>query len=231
MFGYNTKVFPILVALTAASIKGQDSVQSVLVDDFGMIVCGDLQARTDAYAAELRNDLNSKAFILIYPPKIRPELANRRQKIISSTLRNRGIEPDRFSFYLAPPNEEIRTQFWKVAVDAELPVPHAVLSSEAAVDTSRPFMFGYEDEHLVCPTFVPGVFAKLILENPGSRGHIVIREGYSAMLGKYYFAEEWINELVKKHGVPRKRLRLFFPRERERSLTTAEFWFVPARKK
>jgi hypothetical protein len=90
-------------------------------------------------------------------------------------------------------------------------------------------MFGYEDEIGICPTFVPKAFAKLIHENPGSRGHIVVRVGDDPTVDRFYFAERWIEELVEKQGVPRKRLRLFFGKGK--GSTAAEFWFVPTRKK
>ncbi|MGE0656456.1 MAG: hypothetical protein AB7F88_13530 [Pyrinomonadaceae bacterium] len=90
-------------------------------------------------------------------------------------------------------------------------------------------MFGYEDEIGICPTFVPKNFARLILENPGSRGHIVVRIGEDPLVNRFYFAKEWINELVEKQGVPRKRLRLFFAKGE--GLTGVEFWYVPKKKR
>jgi hypothetical protein len=83
------------------------------------------------------------------------------------------------------------------------------------------------DEVNECPTYVPKAFAKLILENPGSRGHIVVRNGKYPMIDRFGFANGFIKELVEEEGVPRKRLRLFFARGES---TDAEFWFVPARK-
>ena len=111
----------------------------------------------------------------------------------------------------------------------DLPVTEAALWNPEVPDTSRPFMFGYEDENGICPTFVPKAFAKLILNNPGSRGHIVVRVGDDPMINRNYFADWWIKELVEKQGIPRKRLRLFFAKGK--GLTGAEFWFVPARNK
>lgn len=222
----------IMILLLALNIDAdsQEPPKAVLVDEFGLITCGDLLARTDSLAAELKREPDAMAFIVIHPPTVRPELATRWLRRISSTLQLRGLEQDRFSMYKGGPSVdgEIRTQFWKMPNGAEPPFADGVLWTAETMDTSRAFIFGYEDEYGICPTFVPKALAKLILENPGSRGHIVVRVGDDPTVNRFYFAEAWIKELVEKQDVPRKRFRLFFAKGK--GLTEAEFWFVPAKK-
>jgi hypothetical protein len=226
------RIFIIIFLLLPLAAEGQQLPKPVLIDEFGWITCGDLVSRTDSLAAELKEEPDSKAFIIIRPPTVRPERGPQSfRRWISSTLQLRGVESDRFSFYRDHGSaNEIRTQFWKLVPGANPPSTDSVLWNEEVTepDTTRAFIFGYEDELGICPTFVPKSFAKLILDNPGSRGHVVISVGDDPSLGKFYFAEQWIKELVGKQGVPRNRLRLFF--KKGKGLMVAEFWFVPARK-
>lgn len=202
-----------------------------MVDEFGRVTCEDLIARTEVFAAHIMSEPREKALIVIHPPTIRPELAATRFLLISSTLQLRGLEQDRYAFYRGKPvsTDDIRTQFWKLPHGADPPFTETALWNPEVPDISRPFMFGYEDENGICPTFVPKAFAKLILEDSGSRGHIIVRVGDDPMIDRFYFADGWIKELVEKQGIPRKRLRLFFTKRK--GLTGAEFWFVPAQKK
>ncbi len=162
--------------------------------------------------------------------------------MISTILQLRGVPTNRFSFFKGEwaSEGEIRTQIWKIKPGAKPPVADSVPWNEPEPNLSLPFLYGNADEYGICPAFVPKAFAKLILDNPGALGHVVVIPGAlghvvvipgaAASVNKFYFAEQWIHELVKEHGVPRKRLRLFFTKPRG-GLTAAEFWFIPARKK
>ncbi len=216
----------IILALSAA-VFCQDEPKAFLVDGFGVLNCGDILARTDHYGDEIKRNPEATGVILINPHKGRPGPAQSRRVLISSTLQLRGIDPDRYVFYLGNA-EDISTEYWILPTGADLPSLEAEQWNVPPFDTSRPNVFGYSDEIEICPTFVPHVFAKLILDNPGSRGHIVIETGPNSMLGKWTFAEQWVDTLVEKHGIPRDRLKLFFTKGKDR--TFAEFWFVPAKK-
>ena len=209
----------------------QEPPKALLVDEFGRTVCEHLLASTDSLAAELKNEPNVTAYILIYPTTASSAFARGQRDLISSTLQLRGLAQDRFSFYKAKPSsdEEIRIQFWKVPSGAKPRHSDAELWPDERLNTSRAFVFGYADEVEICPTFVPKQFAKLILENPGSRGNVVVNVGRHPMGNRFYFARGWIDELVERQGVPRKRLRLFFVKGEEP--TSVEFWFVPGSKK
>jgi hypothetical protein len=203
--------------------KSQDPPKPVLLDEFGALPCDDLLGRTDALLAELSREPSSEAVILIYKPNKHPELATSRRRLIWSTVKLRGLEPDRFSFYRreTSPDGDIRTQFWRVPLGADAPTAGFENWPDEKPDTSRPFVFGYVDEVNECPTYVPQAFAKLILENPGSRGHIVLRTSKSdPIVNRFGFADGFVKELVEQHGVPRKRLHLFFARG---EMTEAEF--------
>ena len=221
-----------LFCLTGGEAFAQDIPRAVLVDEFGAMPCEDLLGRTDALAADLDREPTAVAGILIRPASPGTSTAATRRRLILSTLQLRGVPRDKFSIYEGLPSDDgqIQTQYWKIPAGAAPSFLDATLWTEEEPDTSRPFIFGYGDEIGICPTFVPKNFAKLILSNPGSRGHIVVRSGAdSAYVNRYFFANEWIKDLVDTQGIPRKRIRLFFAKGTD--LTAAEFWFVPDRKK
>lgn len=223
----------LIVLLTASfTIVSQDLPKPVLSTEFGMLPCEHIHAQTDGFAQEIKTDAGSRAVILINPPIEHPQEATRRRRLmVSSFLQLQGVDKTRFTFYKAGRSEdgEIRTQFWFLPAGAHLSMNDWVMWNEEPPDTSRAFRFGYEDEMNICPTFVPRAFAKLILENAGSRGHIVVEVGGYGIIDKFYFADQLIKELVEM-GVPRKRLRLFFTKGKPKDSTGAEFWFVPVKK-
>jgi hypothetical protein len=168
-----------LFCLSAGGSFAQDRPKALLLDEFGAMPCEHLLGRTDALAAELDKEPGSAAAILIRPGNASHNAAVSRRRLIVSTLLLLGVPSDRFSIYIGKQSGEgqIQTQYWKLPVGTTPSFPDASLWTEVELDTSRPFIFGYEDEIGICPTFVPKYFARLIVENPGSRGHIVVRSG------------------------------------------------------
>jgi hypothetical protein len=231
LFSSSVLLSALWIFICSFSATGQVDPQPVLVDEFGRLPCEHIHALTDGFAQEIKTEVGSKAVILINPPNERPQQAESRRRMVSSFLQLQGLDVDRFSFYKAQPSPdgEIRTQFWKLPAGAYLPMNDWVMWNEEPPNTSRAFRFGFEDEMNICPSFIPRVYAKLILDNPGSKGHVVIKAG--GFINKFSFADHVINELVQTHGVPRKRLRLFFTKGKRNDSTGAEFWFVPTKKK
>ncbi|MGD9587718.1 MAG: hypothetical protein AB7Q37_08500 [Pyrinomonadaceae bacterium] len=220
-----------LVCILAIYGKAQEVRKAVLFTEFGSLPCEHILGQTDAFATELQKQAETTAAIIIHRPKVQPTLAERRRRLISSTLQLRGIEKARISFFLVGQSEdgEIRTSYWRVPPGATAPINETRLWNEPEPDVSQSFMFGYEDEIDICPTYVPKAFAKIILENPGSIGRIIVKKGPDPMEYPSFFAARLIKDLVENHKVPRKRLRLIFRKGKE--MTAAEFWFVPSKKK
>lgn len=217
------------IGLFALAAVGQNSPEPVLVDSFSpSLNCEDLLARTDALSVEMRKVPGSRIAVVIGAPSVEVRPVDRTRRLVSSTLELRGLEMSDFSIYFVR-TDGLKVSYWIVPPGASEPVGEGSLLVEPPPDLSRPFIFGVEDEINICPTFVPKAFAKLLRENDGSRGHIVVREGSDKLIDKFHFAESFINELVNKQGIPRNRLRLFFAKGT--GFTTVEFWFVPAKRK
>ena len=212
-----------------STVGGQSVPQPELIDEFGQMGCDEMLSRIDNFAVHLQHDPTSTAVITIYPPQIYPHLGGRRLRLISSTLQLRGIEEDRYTFRRNPnsPDGQIRTKLWKLPPGAVIPEDDLSVWNEEPPVTDRAHVFGYVDDIDICPSFVPKKFAKLILNNPESKGHVVVITSRDMMWDKYKLAETWISELAEKHGIPRKRLRLFFSKG---SGAGVEFWFVPQKK-
>jgi hypothetical protein len=196
----------VVVGLALVSF-GQEVPPARLVDEFPLLItCGDLVARTDSLAADIQRNPHSSALIFIADDSSLSTRAHRTKRIIDSTLQLRGIELERFRIFSVDDNPSVN--FWLAPPGSENPIKNGIEFERDAVDTSEPFIFGFTDELGICPTFVPKAFAKLLIDNPGSRGHVVVRTGDDPSVNKFAFAKEWINELVEKQGIPRSRLRL-----------------------
>jgi hypothetical protein len=219
----------ILILAFCSVVVGQEPPKASLIDEFGALPCEFVLAKTDALASEIRKEPAATAAVIIFRPSTHPARAENRRRLISSTLQLRGIEGERFHFYSGgpSPDDEIRTQIWMQPAYAPSPAGNAETWNEPSPNPSRAFLYGYSDEVDICPTFVPAAFAKLILDNPGSRGKVLITIGNDSIVEKYSYAAEWIRTLVEVNGIPRKRLRLQFAKGTE---TGAEFWFMPAGK-
>lgn len=224
------RIYLIVILLLAFGVgaNSQEPPKAVLIDEFGSLFCEDLLARTTVLASELNKDPNSRGYISLNTRHGDSKQAESQRRWISSTLQLLGIGIDRYSFYLEK-NNDGSSMFWLIPAGAASPVTNATIWNELSPDTSRKFMFGYADEIDICPTYVPANFAKILQENPGATGQIIIRLGKDPLVDRFWFAGQYINGLVQKYGVPRSRLRLIFRKGGD--MTAAEFWFLPARKK
>ena len=206
----------------------QETPKAELVDEFGALPCEFVLARVDALAHRMQVDPMAAIAIVIYRPVNNPNLVEGRRRLISSALQLRRTDRDRYRFFLIDksPDGEIRTKIWSVPPGAIGPDDGSA-PWDPIPDISRQFMFGYVDETDICPTYVPSAFAKLLLDNPGSIGRVIVTTSPNPIVERFGFAQTFIDELVVRQGVPRKRLRLIFRTSKEE--TGAEFWFMPAK--
>ena len=209
-------------------ISTQVPPKAVLVDEFGAVSCEDLLARTDNFDFELRRDPIAIGYVIIDPLDGQPRWPQIRRKLVSATLRLRGLDSDRFRFFLGN-SKGGKTQFWLIPAGAQMPTEGFSEFDEGKSNIDRPVLIGSVDELNICPTFVPRTYANLLLNNPGSTGKIIVEYRKQSERDRWQFATDWIDEFVVRNSVPRNRLRLIFRRGGE-SLN-AEFWFVPAKKK
>ncbi len=212
--------------LLVINIAGQDVAKAVVVSEFGFVPCGHFLSQVDLFIHELKENRNDRAVAIISPRS-----PNRHPfpwlRVTLSRFENAGME-DRLQLFVGPQSITINTQFWRIPPGASPPEIDGTLWTTSERDTTKPFIFGSEDENEICPTFVPRKLAELVADNPGSRVHFVVKRGDRHSIGTKGFSEYWIERLIEA-GIPRDRIRIFYSKS-EHGLTYGEFWFVPAKK-
>jgi hypothetical protein len=219
------------VAVTLVSpnaVWAQDQ-KAELVDEFGRMPCDELYARASYFVQKVVNEPTSRGLVVIYPKKGTFQSADYRRKTILGQFEN-GELADRVEFVQGAERDEIKIELWKIPAGANEPEYLGTKWVDPAPDLSKPFIFGYEDEIGECPTFIPRKFAKVINDNSGSRAHIVVRGGDRYAMNPRDFASQWIDTFTKQFKIPRKRIKVFYAK-RDGTLTYAEFWFIPAKKR
>jgi hypothetical protein len=215
-----------LICLATASLGAQDMNKPEMIDNFGLLPCDDLNGRSWNLVTQITKTPGSRALVIADPKRDEIDRVKAKFKFILASFQFGEID-DRVDFRIANRYNDGSFELWKIPPGAKEPDRTGESWKFPVPDTSKPFIFGYEDEVNECATFVPRKYAELLLANPGSRSHIVIKSGQSGVQAKG-FADSTIKELVEKHNVNRSRIKLFYRRTNE-FLSYAEYWFVPAR--
>ena len=220
------RIFLSLVFLTIG-ISAQESPKAVLVTEFGPEPCEFVLAQTRFFVEKLQQDPSATGYVKINPSSKQLRYQFGRRNLVAAALQLEGLEADRFRFFLGTAKDS-NTQFWLVPAGAQIPTNGFAVFDEEKPDISKKVLFGSSEEPDICPTFVPRKYAKLLLDNPGSIGRIVIAYDRQSVNFRWGIAEHWVEKLVLQNKVPRNRLRIVFRKGTE-SVNT-EFWFVPAKK-
>ncbi|MEQ1923587.1 MAG: hypothetical protein ABL952_13860 [Pyrinomonadaceae bacterium] len=216
------KLFPIIIVLMAAVVFGQKTPKASPVDEFGKVTCEELSARTDSFHNRILGSPGFQGLVVIHPEIGKSNMAEVRRRLIFTRFQFAKTE-DRVSFVLGDEKTSIQTSYWIIPTGATEPPIIGKKWIEPAYDLTSPFMFGYEDELGICPTFVPRLYAKLLTANPGSIGHMVVYG--PSQRDRKTFVDNWLETFQKDFLIPRKRFRIFFLKRK--GLAGAEFWFVP----
>ncbi|MFN0279941.1 MAG: hypothetical protein ACKVRN_15300 [Pyrinomonadaceae bacterium] len=222
------KLLILVFVLLAGFLPAQEQSRATLVDEFGIVTCEDLLARTDNFRLMLSNNPVATGLVIISRGKERPRRADWYRTLVYNTLRRNDFDTSRLVIYRGEDGAGTNASFWVVPPGVRLPASaHELWSSANIINLSKPIMIGSEDDTGVCPTFVPKDFADLIKENPEVIGKIVVHQESSwdpAIIGL-----PWIDTLVKKYGVPRQRLKLIYGKA-SKTIGYTEFWLIPVKK-
>ena len=219
-------VLSVFVLLADSYCQKSDAM---LIDQFGRLACDNVNGRIWNLVFQVEKLPGSRALIFVHPPSVKPENAKAQLRFFLAQFEFEGLE-DRVEIKIGHEMDGLLFELWIIPEGATPPN----LSGDAWLpprpDITIPFIFGYEDEIGECPTFVPRTFAELLIANPGSRAHIVIKVGSYESAQAKGFADDTIKTLVEKFKVQGQRIRTFYIRQKEKnSLTYAEYWFVPAK--
>ena len=198
----------------------QEESEAVLVDEFGLVQCGDLQARIDSFLSELNANPSAVGYAVLFNDKRRvTSYAN----IIRANVYFRGFDPERIKILIGDLSTETGGQLWRSHSKSDIPLLKDVMVPE--YDLSAPFVYGSEDENGVCPTFVPELYAKLLKKVPDAWGKIeVFGENSSS---RRLFVDMWLKRFENDFGLSRNRIDVV-SRWKD-GITYANFWFVPAK--
>ena len=204
----------------------QDVPKPILFDAFGSIVCEDLLGRQDAFFAELANNPSDVGYEIIYTnEKSHRAFVHR----LRANFFVRRFDRDRLKFVLAKPKpaQPVSGEFWRVPLGAEPPAYEP--ADQELPDATRPFIFGMNSSENVCPSFSPDLFAKLIVDNPGSRARLVIY-GPTSSWRKSTAVEE-LELLTQYTELSKDRVEFYFVHRPREAYTETEYWYLPPRTK
>jgi hypothetical protein len=217
--------------LTYASTAGiaQAPFAAEQIDVFGRISCDDLGGRSQNFANQILAEPNSKALVVVHPEKGRVTIVKGQFRQILKHFAYYMAE-DRLEFLISDDQNEPRWEFWKIPAGATEPNHKGEKWTLPPANLTKAFIYDYEDENGICSTFVIRKYAELLIKNPGSRAHIVVKKSTIYPYSVKGFADQWIKELSTTYSIPKKRIRVFYVRG-DNPLTYAEFWFVPRKKR
>jgi hypothetical protein len=178
--------FSIFVLLSAS--YGQ-TTDAVLVDQFGRLACDDVNGRIWSLVSQTEKLPGSRALIFVHPPLVKPENAKAQLRFFLAQFEFQNLE-DRVEVKIGREMDGLQYELWIIPEGATPPDLSGDTWSPPRADITKPFIFGYEDEIGECPTFVPRKFAELLIANPWSRAHIVIKAGnYGGAQAKGFAAD------------------------------------------
>lgn len=161
------------------------------IDEWGAISCDDLLSRMDNFAAALRDDESSRAFIVSYGGRrtLPGRLISYAEIVKPYLTAVRGIEPGRIFSVAGGERERMSIEVWVVPAGATPPVPDPPYTEEVWRPAAR-FKFdeGFADyvvydgkpqlwtRDMDCITdgIDPRGFGRALKARPGSRGHVIV---------------------------------------------------------
>ncbi|MBK9165173.1 MAG: hypothetical protein IPM21_14925 [Acidobacteria bacterium] len=217
--------FVLIIAVSLfGSTLGQETPKAVLFDEFGDVQCGDLLARLDAFIVELQNNPGDRGYVLISEANRNPRAF---QRMVEASIFTRRFDRERISIVLVGNEMGSENQFWRVPLGADAPAFKPIALPEP--DLTKPFRYGGEHSETICPTFSLDLFAKLILDNPGSMARVVIvGPTVSSRLQTAKDVRETFERYTK---LPADRISFYYVHRKEYWLWETEYWFIPAKRR
>jgi len=217
--------FALIIAVSLfGSTLGQETPNAVLVDEFGFLQCGDLLARLDAFMVELQINPCDRGYVLISEAKRNPKAF---QSIVEASFFTRRFDRERISIVLVGKEMGSEGQFWRVPLGAEAPAFKPIARPEP--DLTKPFKYGSDDSIGICPSFSPDLFAKLILDNPGSKARVVIAG--PTVRSRLQMAKG-VREIFESYTkLPADRISFYYVHRQKDWMSGIEYWFIPAKRR
>jgi hypothetical protein len=228
--------FPACQTYYSETVALAETPKPVLFDELPTAAaCEYGNARLDSFFAELNNNPESQAYIVIYATPERVGAAGNREQLARNFMRFRNFDPSRITFVRGPYRKNAITQFWRVPPGSAAP---DLLPADAAAppeaspktDSSKPYIFAtrYSDGLPECqvPMYDLKAYAEVLNSEPRSRGRVVIAESSRANFNREM--RETQAELTA-HGVAKPRITYTYKYVRpNRAMESTELWILPA---
>lgn len=211
-------------------VSTQSPSRPEIVDTFGRPSCEEISARGNSFAQRILATEGSRGLVITYPKRNERRLATSWFRGILTTFEYYNIE-NRIDFMIGPDRDEGPvSEFWTIPPNESNPELKGEPWTFPPHDTSKPFLYGGDDDLGICPHFVTRTFAEFLRNHPGSRAHIVVRVNRRSTLRSHVgAADPWVEELTRTYHIARNRIRVFYAKSNDGSIPYTEFWFVPAR--
>ncbi len=200
-----------------------------MVDEFERVTCEDLSARIDVFQIQLSNNPGKTGFVIFKRGKDPLNKVRWFKKLFTSRFEARNISLEGLKVVMDESGDSVGGSFWLLPPGSTEPISRYSEIENDKIDVTKPFIFGYEDENGICPTFVPRLYAELLRKNPGSRGHLVVSGGTRDE--RRYFVRTWRETFTKDFQIPVNRFRIFYTKASSQGIAGGEFWFVPPKSK
>ena len=227
------KVSIVLVVLFASLqiCFGQEKPKAELVDEFGKIVCEDLQVRTDIfYRNGLGSNSSSTGYIVINGSKNNSLEKYLLEVRFKSAIISNKYDFNRVVFIHGKDGDSTHGQFWIVPAGADKPDFNEANWDYALPELNKASKFyerNWENFDDICPSNInlsEELYAKILLGNPNFRGNFVINRNSSKNIKK-----ELLKTFVNKYKIPANRLKFFY--DANGYPDNVEYWIVPPKRK
>ena len=221
-----------LFAVVITSAVGARADVLTKFDEFGILACEELQARTENLGRVISDDPTATAIVVLYRGADKPSHVDWYRRAISKMFRRYGYDSTRLRFFRGEDSAQTRAVLWLAPAGVDLRLYPDLdtpwLDPVAAPpDLTKPFLFGTESELGICEMFVPADFADVIKTNAQTIGRIIVHPEANLSLASV-IGDHWIKIFVDQYGIPRKRLKLIYGKPNKFSGYT-ELWIAPAR--
>lgn len=221
-------VFAILLLAFVTNISAQETQKPELVDEFGVITCEDLLARTDHLGLLLDKAKSSSAYI-VFSSKDRSTKQEWQMEFIRRVLIARYGQKLNLTFLRKSDGGEARAKVWLVPAGTEFSRQGAEAVSGIPFQIDTKTLFAEEDPG-ACSGHIPQSFTEMLKSQESLTGYVVNINVPRAERGSTirYFVD-----LFRKNGLSERGIRIYFKNRKlppGYNYSFTEYWLVPTRR-
>lgn len=206
---------------------GQEKPKAEILDSIGPSNCEELKKRAHGFLTDISKDPNAVGYAVIYEKKDGIKRSNWNERLLMKTVELGKFNKNILKVVYGEKKENYGIEFWKVPKGVEKPNYVNEFLPDALPIPLKPFVFGYEDELDICPTFSVKTYVNILKSNPTFNTHIVVTGNPNYILED--FVKNTLKYLTKDHKISRSRIKFFFIKKKN-VISSAEYWLVPKKK-